>query len=101
MSCVKHMNYRDYRYRKGKLNHNYCTERHNILVPLLMTSAKKYGETRNWYFNSLGNEIIQMEFEDCERFINTINKIQKYLLKKAPTWMLFSLIYRNYTLNIY
>ncbi|HIE6629579.1 hypothetical protein [Bacillus luti] len=30
---------------------------------------------------SLGSEIIQMEFEDCERFINTINKIQKYLLK--------------------
>ncbi len=30
---------------------------------------------------SLGNEIIQMEFEDCERFINTINKIKEYLLK--------------------
>ncbi|PFE06667.1 hypothetical protein [Bacillus cereus] len=30
---------------------------------------------------SLGNEIIQMKFEDCERFINTINKILEYLLK--------------------
>ena len=75
------MNYRDYRYRRGKLNHNYCTERQNILVPLLMTSAKSMEKLEIGTGISLGSEIIQMEFEDCERFINTINKIQKYLFK--------------------